>query len=136
MMNHTGSTGQGCAFPCRYVGVNLSANMNYVVKQRADSARRRQPKSGKMLGELPPSVPINAFRSQASPHPFHIESSASTNFCSPFPESEQPLPIFCLGRATGFAVSLQNVLLCLLPSCSPCPVRPLELCHWASATTV
>lgn len=72
MMNHTGSTGQGCAFPCRYVGVNLSASMNYVVKQRADSARQRQPTSGKMLGKLPPSVPINAFWSQASPNAFHI----------------------------------------------------------------
>lgn len=126
MMNHTGSTGQGCAFPCRYVGVNLSANMNYVVKQRAGSARRRQPKSGKMLGKLPPSVPVNAFRSQASLHPFHICSSASTNFCLPFSGSEQPPPVFCLGHATSFAAPLQNI------SCPP--VAPAQSAHCSFAT--
>lgn len=66
VLNHTGSAGQGCVFPCRYVGVKLSANMNYVVKQKADSARQRQPEREDV--RRAPSVPTNSWWSQASPH--------------------------------------------------------------------
>lgn len=42
-------------------------------------------------------------------------------------------PSHCLSR---LCLSLPNVPQCLLPSHSPCPVCPLQLCHWASARTV
>lgn len=102
-------------------GVNPSASTNYVVKRRAESARRRQPESGKTLGKLPPSVPINAFWSPGSPQPFSItSSSASSTFCSPFPGSQRPLTIFRPAHATSFAVSPEKH-----SSVSPAVPQPL-----------
>lgn len=114
-----GSAGQGCAFPCRSGGVNPSAKLDYVVKQRAGSARQRQPRSGKMLGKLLQAVPSPAFPSLDTPSSHLILSIHEVLFTFPWARAVPSHILACLCP--------WNVFLCLLPSCSPFPVCPLEL---------
>lgn len=115
----TGSAGQGCAFPCRSGGGNPSAKLDYVVKQRAGSARQSQPRSGKMLGKLLPAVPSPAFLSLDTPSPHLILSIHKVLFTFPWARAA---PAHFLAWLCPW-----NVFLCLLPSCSPFPLCPLEL---------
>lgn len=133
MMNHTGSTGQGSAFP-EDMWVWIGVPIRIMLLSKGLIVPDGDSQSGKMLGKLPPSVPTNASRSQASPHPSHFSSSTSTDFCSPFSGPEQLLPL---------VLAMQR-LCCVPAKCSllspvtlsPCPVCPRKQCRGAFSRAV
>lgn len=104
--------------------MNPSAKLDYVVEQRAGSARWNQPRSGKMLGKLLPAVTSPAFPSLDTPSPHLILSIHEALFTFPWARA---VPSHFLAWLCPW-----NVFLCLLPPCTPFSVCSHCSFYWDS----